>query len=352
MTKIKILLGLVIVLLASCNSDGGYKKLSNGLQYKIISGNSKDSLLKKNDIIMTGMTIKFLDSLGYNSYESGHRPVLVDTTLMPLTDEAAYMSVLKYMRKGDSAVIRVPSDSIYKEVMKYEKQANPKFNEVEWKSNLPKFITQKGGYVTFGLKVLDHYGNRVDTLNPNYAKDTARLNADMAIQKDKRQRFMVIQQAKEKKKSDDLVAKNKKEGEKFFAENKSKKDVITTPSGLQYQVIKLGTGAKPTANDNVLVNYEGKLLNGVKFDGNDSVKFNVSGVVPGWTEVLQLMPVGSKYKVWVPSALGYGEQGGGKIEPASTLVFDMELLQIAPPMPSQGGAAGAGQHSANDGHNH
>ena len=110
--------------------------------------------------------------------------------------------------------------------------------------------------------------------------------------------------------------------------------VITTESGLQYQVVTEGKGAKPTADDKVKVHYTGTLLDGTKFDstmdrGGEPAEFPVGGVIKGWTEVLQLMPVGSKYIVWVPSELAYGERGAGQdIKPNSTLKFEIELLDI------------------------
>ena len=127
--------------------------------------------------------------------------------------------------------------------------------------------------------------------------------------------------------------KTKEEGEKFLAENKSKKDVFTTESGLQYQVVTEGTGDKPTATDKVKEHYTGTLLDGTKFDSSvdrgEPMEFPVNGVIKGWTEVLQLMPVGSKYIVWIPSDLAYGERGAGQdIKPNSTLKFEIELLEI------------------------
>lgn len=126
---------------------------------------------------------------------------------------------------------------------------------------------------------------------------------------------------------------NKEEGEKFLAENKTKKDVLTTESGLQYQVITEGTGEKPTEKDRVKVHYTGTLLDGTKFDSSvdrgEPAEFPVNGVIKGWTEVLQLMPVGSKYIVWVPSDLAYGERGAGQeIGSNKTLKFEIELLEI------------------------
>ena len=130
------------------------------------------------------------------------------------------------------------------------------------------------------------------------------------------------------------AAKVKEEGEKFLAENKTKSGVITTTSGLQYKVETEGTGQKPVASDKVKVHYTGTLLDGTKFDssmdhGGEPAEFPVDRVIPGWTEVLQLMPVGSKYTVWVPAELGYGEHGSGRdIKPNSALKFEIELLEI------------------------
>lgn len=126
---------------------------------------------------------------------------------------------------------------------------------------------------------------------------------------------------------------NKEAGEKFLSENKTKDGVITTESGLQYKVITEGTGAKPTATDKVKVHYKGTLLDGTEFDSsyksNEPAEFQVDGVIKGWTEILQVMPVGSKYIVWVPSELAYGErQASREIKPNSTLVFEIELLDI------------------------
>lgn len=125
---------------------------------------------------------------------------------------------------------------------------------------------------------------------------------------------------------------NKEAGEKFLAENGKKAGVVTTPSGLQYEVIKAGNGPKPTAMDNVKVHYVGTLLDGKEFDSSvkrgEAATFGVGQVIKGWTEGLQLMPVGSKYKFYIPYNLGYGAQGTPDIPPFSTLVFDVELLEI------------------------
>src|SRR6266511_1957789 len=130
-----------------------------------------------------------------------------------------------------------------------------------------------------------------------------------------------------------LGEKNKTEGAKFLEDNKKKPGVKTTASGLQYTVEKEGTGAQPTATDMVTVNYRGTLIDGTEFDSSykrgQPATFPVNGVIKGWTEALQLMKVGSKYQIWVPSELAYGPRAGSpEIGPNATLVFDIELLEI------------------------
>ncbi len=151
------------------------------------------------------------------------------------------------------------------------------------------------------------------------------------------QKMQAKQQEEMAKKQAEMEAQGKKnieEGAKFLAENGKKPGVQTTASGLQYQVVTEGKGPKPKADQTVKVHYTGTLLDGTKFDSshdrNEPAQFMLNAVVPGWTEALQLMPVGSKYKLWIPSKLGYGEQGtpGGPIPPNATLVFEVELLEI------------------------
>lgn len=132
----------------------------------------------------------------------------------------------------------------------------------------------------------------------------------------------------------DLGRKNAAEGEAFLAKNKLQKGVFSTSSGLQYMVLRQGSGQRPGPHDRVRVNYRGTLLDGTEFDssyaGGQPAEFPLDRVIPGWTEGLGMMPVGSKYRFWIPGALGYGAQGtpDGPIGPNATLVFDVELLSI------------------------
>jgi FKBP-type peptidyl-prolyl cis-trans isomerase FkpA len=134
------------------------------------------------------------------------------------------------------------------------------------------------------------------------------------------------------KEMQDIGEKNLKAGQAFLAENKKKSGVVTTASGLQYSVIKKGTGPKPKATDKVKVHYVGTLLDGKEFDSSigrgQPAVFQLSGIIPGWIEALQLMNVGSKYKLFIPPNLGYGANGNGPGGPNSVLLFEVELLGI------------------------
>ena len=125
----------------------------------------------------------------------------------------------------------------------------------------------------------------------------------------------------------------RKQGEEFLAANKSKEGVVTLPSGLEYKILTEGNGPKPTAGDTVTCNYRGTLLNGTEFDSSykhgEPVSFPVGGVIKGWTEALQLMPVGSKWQLFIPADMAYGDRGAGSdIGPGQTLIFEVELLSI------------------------
>jgi len=144
-----------------------------------------------------------------------------------------------------------------------------------------------------------------------------------------------LQRAQQQRAADAAKAgeSNRLEGEHFLAENKKKTGIKVTPSGLQYRVVKAGTGAKPKASSTVEVHYRGTLINGTEFDSSFSrgqpATFPVNGVIKGWTEALQLMQEGAKWQLFIPSELAYGSRGtGADIGPNSTLIFDVELLNI------------------------
>jgi len=122
---------------------------------------------------------------------------------------------------------------------------------------------------------------------------------------------------------------NLREGETFLAENAKQPGVVTTATGLQYLILKEGTGLKPTARDSVTVNYKGSLINGREFDSGDGISFPLGGVIPGWTEGLQLMKEGAQYRFFIPPQLAYGESGAGRvIPPNATLIFEVDLTKV------------------------
>lgn len=182
----------------------------------------------------------------------------------------------------------------------------------------------------------------------NGLKD-AYANKDGALTKEQMQEtvhaYLQRKQAELTKKTEEKAAANKTAGEAWLAENAKKDGVITTASGLQYKVIKEGTGQSPKATDTVTVHYEGKLIDGTVFDSSlergEPIAFPLNGVIAGWTEGLQLMKPGGEYELYVPSDLAYGETGNPSIEPNSVLIFKIQLLDEAAAKQAQQKAATA-----------
>ena len=207
------------------------------------------------------------------------------------------------------------------------------------------FATQKDK-VSYALGM-----NIAQGLSANLKRQSVEINNDLLIQALKdvlsgattkitedeaRTTLMQFQkemQAKAEEKMKEATENNKKEGEAFLAANKTKPGVVTLPSGLQYKILTEGKGPKPTASDTVVCNYRGTLINGTEFDSSykrgEPATFPVGGVIKGWTEALQLMPVGSKWQLFIPSDMAYGARGaGGEIGPNATLIFEVELISI------------------------
>lgn len=193
---------------------------------------------------------------------------------------------------------------------------------------------------SIGLDVGTTFSRQGIEVNPDAfiqgLKDASDTSAKrMMTEEQVRETMMAYQQkmmAKAKEKLEKESGQAKIEGEKYLAENKKKPGVITTASGLQYKVITMGKGKKPKATNEVTVHYRGTLINGTEFDNSykrgEPITFPVNGVISGWTEALQLMPVGSKWELVVPAELGYGNNPAGPIPPGSTLLFEVELLGI------------------------
>jgi FKBP-type peptidyl-prolyl cis-trans isomerase len=154
---------------------------------------------------------------------------------------------------------------------------------------------------------------------------------DLALTSDEMHKALAGLQMEVRKKQQALSKENLAKGEAFLAENEKKEGVATTDSGLQYKILTPGAGKKPEATDKVTVHYRGTLIDGTEFDssiGKDPVTFGVKGVIPGWTEALQLMQTGAKWQLFIPADLAYGPQGRPGIPPNSVLVFEVELLKV------------------------
>jgi FKBP-type peptidyl-prolyl cis-trans isomerase FklB len=178
----------------------------------------------------------------------------------------------------------------------------------------------------------------------------AMAGKDAALPKEEREKvlqaFQKEMMEKQMQVSKEAAAKNAAEGTKFLEENKKKEGVKTTASGLQYKVLKEGSGAPPKETDTVVCNYRGTLIDGTEFDSsykrNEPTSFQVNRVIKGWIEALQMMKPGSKYQLFIPAALAYGERGAGQqIGPNATLIFEVELLSVAQPSPTPSIAPGA-----------
>lgn len=200
---------------------------------------------------------------------------------------------------------------------------------------LPATDQEKFSYA-FGIQVLNNIqeqGIHVDPESFLQALDDGLHKKALKLSMQDMQQILVNYQKQQGQKLSALAAANKTAGEKFLADNKTKPGVITLPSGLQYKIIKEGTGYKPTLKDTVTAHYEGSLLGGEVFDSSykrgQPLQLHVNGVIKGWQEVLPLMSVGSKWQVFIPSSLGYGESGAGaQIGPNATLIFTIELVSI------------------------
>jgi FKBP-type peptidyl-prolyl cis-trans isomerase len=170
----------------------------------------------------------------------------------------------------------------------------------------------------------------IDAISATYKGEELAMTVEEAAVV--RQEYVQKRQAAQHAETAATGQDNLVEGQKFLAENKLKEGVQTTASGLQYKVLTMGEGAKPAATDTVEVHYRGTLLDGTEFDSsyarNEPISFALNRVIAGWTEGVQLMPIGSKFVFYIAPELGYGEGGGGPIPPNSTLVFEVELLNI------------------------
>lgn len=206
----------------------------------------------------------------------------------------------------------------------------------------PESLDDRASY-SFGLNLGRNFEQQGVPINLDYLIQGMRdgLEGGEALLTDEEmnttmQAFQQEMMARAQKEREESASKNQTAADEFLASNKTAEGVVTTESGLQYQVIEAGSGPKPGPTDQVTVHYKGTLLDGTVFDSsydrNQPASFPVNGVIPGWGEAVQLMPVGSKWKLWIPPTLAYGERGAGnQIGPNALLVFEVELLSIGEP---------------------
>ncbi len=191
-----------------------------------------------------------------------------------------------------------------------------------------------------GVNLGGNFASQGVAVNPDFLlqglKDAMADSPLLLTDEELREAMLALREDMQKKQQarmEEIGRRNQQESDAFFKENGKKKGIVTLPSGLQYQVVKEGTGKKPGKDDTVTVHYTGTLLNGQEFDSShkrgEPATFKVGGVIPGWTEALQLMKEGGQMKLFIPPQLAYGEHGAGPIiAPNSALIFDVELLKI------------------------
>lgn len=291
-------------------------------------------------------------ALGANMVENGLVPYL--TQLGVITDTAAVRA---------DYTIRIENETDASKKNKLNKEFNSKLDSliVANAINLEEFligfsqtIKQDKSKLAFNSGVA--IGSQLSSMTENFSKEvlggegkfnpdafiaafSSSLNGDKLIIDNTEELVQeAVQQGQAKKEAAQaeeakaLYAKQIAEGDKFMAENKTKAGVVTLPSGLQYKVIKEGNGAKPTATDRVTVHYKGTLMDGTTFDSSidrgEPATFGVGQVIKGWTEALELMPVGSKWMLYIPYDLAYGSRDQGVIKPFSNLIFEVELIDI------------------------
>jgi len=250
--------------------------------------------------------------MGFGDISGGKEPAMTDEEMMKVIQE-------------------------YQKQMGAAQEANPTEGAPKLVTGDEKFLGQLSYIV--GADVATKLGQNQLTVNPETfyrAIDDVANGRKPAMSEDEMKTVFEAHQAAQMEKRKAAMAKNIEEGKSFLADNAKKPGVKTTESGLQYIVVTEGDGATPKATDQVKTHYRGTLLDGTEFDSSyareEPAVFPVNGVIKGWTEALQLMKVGDKWKLFIPSELAYGERGaGGDIGPNSTLIFDIELLEVVAP---------------------
>lgn len=191
-------------------------------------------------------------------------------------------------------------------------------------------LSMGNNFRSSGIEKID-VADFADGVAAVFSGEKPRMTYDEA--KEEIRKFFTAMEERQRTAAAEMGKANREAGEKFLVENGKRTEVRTTPSGMQYEVIKEGTGAQPSATDQVKVHYTGRLIDGTVFDSSiergEPATFGVTQVIPGWVEALQLMKAGSEWRLYIPSALAYGPNGaGGVIGPDATLIFDVQLLEV------------------------
>jgi FKBP-type peptidyl-prolyl cis-trans isomerase len=270
------------------------------------------------------------------------KPFFVLRTILTAVAVMLGSAVAQQSTSSPSAPAKTPSTA----PAKSQQAAPPKSDAPAPKGDTAAPFATKKDKVSYALGM-----NIAQGLSANLKRQSVEINNDLLLQalkdvlsggttkitedeaRNTLMQFQKEMQAKQEEKMKEATDNNKKEGEAFLAANKAKPGVVTLPSGLQYKILTEGKGPKPAASDTVVCNYRGTLINGTEFDSSykrgEPATFPVGGVIKGWTEALQLMPVGSKWQLFIPSEMAYGARGaGGEIGPNATLIFEVELISI------------------------
>ena len=252
------------------------------------------------------------------------------TTLILLASLLSFSAMSQDKKKSSAKPTTTATNKVVSKSTKKSlaKSTTPATNKVVLKSTMDSVSYALGFNISQDLKARGFNNLNYDIINRAMI-DAFRGNTGAVTTEQAQTLIMTALTKANQEKYAPILA----EGQKYLDENKKKLGVTTLPSGLQYEVLQAGTGDKPKATDQVTVHYKGTLINGKQFDSsydrNEPATFALNGVIPGWTEGLQLMPVGSKYRFAIPYQLGYGERGAGAgIPPYSVLLFDVELIKI------------------------
>jgi FKBP-type peptidyl-prolyl cis-trans isomerase FkpA len=321
----KIILNAAFLLLSVVVfGQEGFEKGNKGLLYKIVPSTSTDAMVKVGEFVQFAQVVAFGDSLVRNSYESGNEFNKIDSVDQPLS----ITEVLKKMKVGDSAMIKLSCDTIVD--MQWPMAQQQGMSRAQFEQQMPKFITQKGNFITIGIRLVKTYSS--DSLA------MVDVKAQEPLRQAFQQKMQAIQMAEQAKKDKAGFVNCDKDFKKFMATKP--KTLRKTPSGAYVQILKEGVGAICKKGQKAELRYKGMLLNGYVFDGNViekgkptkpllPVTVMAGGMIKGFDEAIALLKKGTKARVFIPCNLGYGGQSPSADLPAySNLIFEVEVVSV------------------------